>query len=68
MMNYNDFKEVKRRKSTKRRVISPKFLSIRTRVNEEEYRSIVDAATSQKKSISAFLRDASLKEANKKTI
>lgn len=67
-MNYNDFKEVQQRKNKNRRVLNPKFLSIRTRVNESEYRCIVDAATSKKKSISAFLRDAAIKEANKKTV
>lgn len=67
-MEYNKFKEVLKRKNTKRRVTNPRFLSIRTRVNEDEYKVIVDAATSQKKSISAFLREASLEKANKKTV
>jgi uncharacterized protein (DUF1778 family) len=67
-MEYKKFKEVQQRSNTKRRVINPRFLSIRTRVNEEEYRTIVDAATSQKKSISAFLRDAAIDKANKKTV
>ena len=56
-MNYNQFKEVKRRKNTKRRVENPRFLSIRIRVNEEEYKLIVDTANKQKKSLSAYVRD-----------
>ena len=67
-MEYRKFKEVQHRSNTKRRVLNPRFLSVRTRVSEEEYRVIVDAATSQKKSISAFLRDAAINEANKKTV
>ncbi len=64
-MNYNDFKEVKRRKNTKRRVTSPRFLSIRIRLNEEEYKIIVDTATAQKKSLSAFVRETTLKSIKK---
>ena len=59
-MEYNEFKEVKRRKNTKRRIPNPRFLSMKIRVNEEEYQTIINTAIAQKKSISAFLRDSAL--------
>lgn len=67
-MEYNKFKEVIRRKNTKRRVTNPRFLSIRIRVNEEEYKFIVDMANKQKKSLSAYVRDTITETIKEKTV